>query len=141
MLPPADPPPCGAGGPGESAPGRDWDSDQEPPWLAGLSEEELAGLVGPTDEELTVLDERLAEELARLWAEPDAARWDGCEDAGLGDDLLGEPIALFGGGFAGGGVLDRLGPGPALAGFSQGVLDEGLGALSDDELVGVLRAS
>src|SRR5262245_42294809 len=154
MLPPADPPPRGAGGPGEPAPGPgpDWDSGQEPPWLAGLSEEELAGLVEPTDEELaglveptdeemTVLDERLDAELARLWAEPDAARWDGCEDAGLGDDLPGQPIALCGGGFAGGVMLDRLGPGPALAGFSQGAVDEGLGALSDDELVGVLRAS
>src|SRR5262249_10213580 len=147
-----DPPPGGAGQPGESAPGPDSDSDQVRPWLAELSEEELAGLVEPTDEELAglveptdeelaVLDERLAGELARLWADPDAALRDGCADAGVGDDLPGEVTALFGGGFADGGMLDQLGPGPALAGFSQGALDEGLGALSDDELVGLLRAS
>jgi hypothetical protein len=152
MLPPTDPPPYGAGGPGEPAPGPDSDPDQVQPWLAELSEEELAGLVEPTeeelaglveptDEELTVLDERLDAELARLWAEPDAARWDGGEDAGLGADLPGGPAGLVGGGFAEGGMLDRLGPGPALAGFSQGVLDGGLAGLSDDELVGVLRAS
>ena len=44
-------------------------------------------------------------------------------------------------GFADGGLLDGLEPGPALAGFSQGVLDDGFAGLSDDELVGVLRAS
>lgn len=150
MLPPTDPPPGGAGGPGEPAPGADSGWDRVLPWLAGSAEEELpglaeptdeelAGLVEPTDEELALLDERLAEELARLWLDPDAALRDA--DAGLGDDVPGEMMSLSGGGFAEGGVLDRLGPGAALAGFSQGALDEGLGGLSDDELVGVLRAS
>ena len=125
MLPPTDPPPA----------------DEELAGLAEPTDEELAGLVEPTDEELAVLDERLAGELARLWLEPDAARWDGCAGAGLGADLPGEMTRLFGGGFAEGGVLDGLGPGPALARFSQGALEEGLGGLSDDELVGVLRAS
>src|SRR5260370_12638647 len=45
-----------------------------------------------------------------------------------------------GGGFAGGGVLDELEPGAVLAGFAQDARDAGFGELSDDELVGVLRA-
>jgi hypothetical protein len=95
-----------------------------------------------TEQDLAVLDARLAAELAR-WPDPGAARRDGCPDwhADPGDGLPGGSAALFGGGFAGGGVLDQLGPGPALAGFSQGALDEGLGGLSGDELAGVLRAS
>ncbi len=108
--------------------------------LAGaeeLSEEELAGLAEPADEDLAKLDERLDEEIARL-RDPDArADWYADPD----DDYAAESTPLFGGGFAEGGVLDGLGPGPALAGFSQGAVDEGLGGLSDDELVGVLRAS
>jgi hypothetical protein len=54
-----------------------------------------------------------------------------------------EPAGHFavGAGFAEGGLLDRLTPGPALAGFAQNAwADHGLGALSDDSLVGVLRA-
>ncbi len=43
--------------------------------------------------------------------------------------------------FAADGPDDRLPPGPVLAALSQDVLDSGLGGLSDDELVGVLRAS
>src|SRR5258707_12657124 len=108
--------------------------------LAGLAEPadgELAGLAEPADEDLAKLDERLDEEIARL-RDPDArADWDADPD----DDDAAESAPLFGGGFAEGGVLDGLGPGPALAGFSQGALDEGLGGLSDDELVGVLRAA
>jgi hypothetical protein len=82
------------------------------------------------------------EDLAGAWTDrpADCADWIGDRDAGL-DDGWRAGVPVFGGGFAEGGVLDRLGPGAALAGFSQGVLDEGLGGLSDDELVGVLRAS
>ena len=46
-----------------------------------------------------------------------------------------------GGGFAAGGVADDLPPGPVLAGFAAGAWTTGLGRLSDDELIGVLRAS
>ena len=42
--------------------------------------------------------------------------------------------------FAAGGLLDRLTPGPALAGFAQNACADGLGTLSDDALVGVLQA-
>ena len=108
--------------------------------LAGLVEPadgELAGLAEPADEDLAKLDERLDEEIARL-RDPDArADWYADPD----DDYAAESTPLFGGGFAEGGVLDGLEPGPALAGFSQGAVEEGLGGLSDDELVGVLRAS
>jgi len=43
-------------------------------------------------------------------------------------------------GFVAGGPLDSLAPGPALAGFAQNAWADGLGTLSDDALVGVLRA-
>jgi hypothetical protein len=42
--------------------------------------------------------------------------------------------------FAAGGLLDGLVPGPVLAGFAENALADGLGTLSDDALVGVLRA-
>src|SRR5215831_1401910 len=44
-------------------------------------------------------------------------------------------------GFAAGGVTDDLPPGPVLAGFADDAWTAGLGRLSDDELIGVLRAS
>jgi hypothetical protein len=44
-------------------------------------------------------------------------------------------------GFAAGGVADNLPPGPVLAGFADDALSAGLGRLSDDELIGVLRAA
>jgi hypothetical protein len=43
-------------------------------------------------------------------------------------------------GFAGGGLLDVMDPGPVLAGFAADAVEDGL-ALSDDELVGVLCAA
>jgi hypothetical protein len=42
--------------------------------------------------------------------------------------------------FAAGGLLDGLVPGPVLAGFAENAWADGLGALSDDAVVGVLRA-
>lgn len=47
----------------------------------------------------------------------------------------------YGTGFASGGPLDQLTPGPVLAGFTAQAWTEGLGQLSDDELIGVLRAA
>jgi hypothetical protein len=44
-------------------------------------------------------------------------------------------------GFASGGAADRLEPGAALAGLAGRAWDEGLDRLSDDELIGVLRAA
>jgi hypothetical protein len=45
-----------------------------------------------------------------------------------------------GAGFAAGGVASRLAPGPVLAGFAQDAWADGLPTMSDDALVGVLRA-
>src|ERR1039457_2173471 len=44
-------------------------------------------------------------------------------------------------GFAAGGPLDQMEPGPVLAGFAAGAWDGGLAVLSDDELIGVLSAA
>jgi hypothetical protein len=69
------------------------------------------------------------------WANPEptvrevlkAGRW----DRSRGD----------GAGFAAGGVTDRLPPGPTLAGLAGDAWNDGLDQLSDDELIGVLRAA
>ena len=44
-------------------------------------------------------------------------------------------------GFAAGGELDQMGPGPVLAWHAAGVIDDGLGTLDDDELTGLLCAA
>ena len=46
-----------------------------------------------------------------------------------------------GGGFAAGGVADHVPPGSVLAGFAGDAWAAGLGRLSDDELIGVMRAA
>src|SRR5215813_674752 len=46
-----------------------------------------------------------------------------------------------GGGFAAGGMADAVPPGPVLAGFAADAWAAGLGRLSDDELIGVMRAA
>jgi hypothetical protein len=43
-------------------------------------------------------------------------------------------------GFAAGGLLDTMEPGPVLAGFADDAIDGGLSALSDDELAGLMGA-
>ena len=77
------------------------------------------------------------------------ARLDGAELAGLdGAELAGLLAAApagaggrqgGGAGFAEGGVLDGLAPGVSLAGFAEGAHAR-LARLTDDELIGVLRA-
>ncbi len=44
-------------------------------------------------------------------------------------------------GFAAGGPLDAMEPGQVLAGFAAGAVDDGLGGLSDDELIGLMCAA
>jgi len=56
-----------------------------------------------------------------------AGRWDRARGDGMG--------------FAAGGVADAVPPGPALAGFAADAWAAGLGRLSDDELIGVMRAA
>ncbi|HET7017073.1 MAG TPA: hypothetical protein VFI65_24335 [Streptosporangiaceae bacterium] len=57
--------------------------------------------------------------------------------AGFTHDLPSDPPF----GFAAGGPLDSLVPGPVLTGFTADAFEGGLGKLSDDELVGVLLAT
>jgi hypothetical protein len=77
-----------------------------------------------------------------LWLaeEPDTAKRDTAAPevfkAGRWDRARGD-----GRGFAAGGVADALPAGPVLAGFAADAWTAGLGRLSDDELIGVLRAS
>ena len=113
----------------------------EPPPAPSPIPDQDADLATELDAILAVLDEPADEECGE---QPD-------DDAGdLGPDPLGHDwITCLGSGaaagtaagFGDGGALDGLEPGAALAGFSQTVLDDGLGTLSDDELTGVLRAS
>ncbi len=146
MIPPVDPPDGGepdrgelirsggspgAGMPGDPLEGADWchepsDADE----LAGLWPDPFAGPPEDGPEEGDdwpgmpagdlAAEEEFAAELDAIWGPSGAPCQSGFEDGGL---------------------LDGLEPGAALAGFSQGVLREGLAGLSDDELVGVLRAA
>ena len=119
----------------EPDPGQDADFAEELEALAASrvepSEEELAGAEPPDDDGY------------RPCRDP-AAEYPGWHDNWLAE-LGGRPgefsPVTHGSGFAEGRPLDRLGPGAALAGFAGAVLDDGLDGLSDDELVGVLRAS
>jgi hypothetical protein len=123
-------------------------------WDAELAELEAAGadLAPPSAEEL------------EGWAhDPLAGPPDGA-DAWLADlpgPLLEEYLAAIeepvgpepiaagfwnratgdGAGFASGGVVDDLPPGPTLAGLTADVCAAGLDRVSDDELIGVLRAA
>ncbi len=81
----------------------------------------LAELPGP------LLDEYIAATAEPPRPEPLAA--------GLWDRASGD-----GAGFAAGGVADDIPPGPVLAGLAGDRWAEGLGNLTDDELIGVLRA-
>jgi hypothetical protein len=128
-----------------------WDG-QDAGWEAEIAAQEAAGLcevpavdeldvlepdplAGPPDGELAwladlpgpLLDEYLAATAEPDRPEPIAAGW---WDRTTGD----------GAGFAAGGVADGLPPGPVLAGLAADEHAAGLGRLTDDELVGVLRA-
>ena len=69
----------------------------------------------------------------------------GAEDAAAPPDLFAAGMwrgegAGAGAGFCDGGVLDALEPGAVLAGFAADTGAGGLGRISDDELIGVVRA-
>jgi hypothetical protein len=70
------------------------------------------------------------------------AEWLARTSEAAGGECPTEPSgpAGIGAGFAEGGLLDGLAPGPVLAGFAGNAWADGLGTLSDDALVGVLRA-
>jgi hypothetical protein len=99
------------------------------------------------------------DDLARDWSEltdAEVADWEPT-DPDLDPDAAQEPPEAEGrevlksgrwdrargdgGGFAAGGVADHLPPGPVLAGFAADAWAAGLGGLSDDELIGVMRAA
>ena len=90
-----------------------------------------------------------AGEMFRPGGSPPGADW--CHEPSTDEEFAAELDAIWGAGsgsgtpgqtgFADGGLLDGLEPGPALAGCSQGALDDGFAGFSDDELVGVLRAA
>jgi hypothetical protein len=125
---------------------------QEAEWEAELAALEAAGACeAPTEAELAGLDpDPLAGPPEGAWA------W----LADLPGPLLEEyleatagpvrpeplPAGLWsrkggdGPGFAAGGAGDRLAPGPVLAGLVANARADGLGKLTDDELIGVLRA-
>jgi hypothetical protein len=96
-----------------------------PPTGPTSTSEPLAG--APVDGDAWLAD-LTPDEIEAIYSNP--------ADAFSGKDEL--PI---GAGFAAGGWLDQLVPGPVLSSFSQDTLDSGLGSLEDDELVGMLRAS
>ena len=106
-----------------------------PPWLASDPAPHDPEDIGAwLDREL----ERAAPWLdADPWLDDDPAAAAPVEvlKAGRWDRSAGE-----GGGFAAGGVADHLPPGPVLAGLAGDRWAEGLGNLTDDELIGVLRA-
>ncbi len=70
------------------------------------------------------------------------AEWLACTTEAAGGEWPTEPPGPvgIGAGFAEGGLLDGLAPGPVLAGFAENAWADGLGMLSDDALIGVLRA-
>jgi hypothetical protein len=101
---------------------------------------QLADLTGPLEDLGTLLREHpeLADALSAVDADTDDPAPAGPEvlKAGFSDRAGGD-----GGGFAAGGAADSLPPGPVLAGFAADVWADGLARISDDELIGVLRAA
>ncbi len=136
-------PSSGPEGPGDEswreAAARDWDPCEEE--LTGWDDNPLAGMppeLAGWREELT------AAELADWYSGLDAGPVCGDPDAawfaaGGPDRAVAVPagVSVFSAGEAGEGV----GPGPLLAGLSEQAFGHGLGLLSDDALVGLLRSS
>ena len=122
----------------------DWDpaeADWDPAELDGWDRAELDGWE-PGDPE--------AEPPELAMPEPEASgpeaerRGAGCAGRGSREALKAGTRAGTGGDggwFAAGGVADELLPGPRLAGFMADAGAIGLGRLTDDELIGVMRAA
>src|SRR5215472_16919057 len=96
-------------------------------------------------------DAEIPDDLALDWPSLEDAEFAGWEpaDPGLPETGVREVLKAGrwdrahgdGGGFAAGGVTDHLPPGSVLAGFAGDAWAAGLGRLSDDELIGVMRAA
>ncbi len=117
-LPPVPQPPDGADLPGEPVDA-----------LAGMTPD----IVGLDVAALADREEPTEAELAGICLDSD--------DCGDGANEWLAVATAQSEGFAEGGVLDGLGPGGALAGLSQHALDDGLTALTDDAVVGLIRAA
>ena len=79
----------------------------------------------------------------RMWSAQELdEEWLACATGAAGEEWPQRRPGPFGtgAGFAAGGQLDRLAPGPELAGFAQNAWADELGTLSDDALVGVVQA-
>ena len=141
----------------------DWepeDPEEEPPGLA-MPEPEALDLEALETEalDLEALDLEASdlkaserEALETEASEPEASdlaseperRGLGCAEAGSRKALKADPRDQTrgnGGWFAAGGVADELLPGPRLAGFIADAWAIGLGRLTDDELIGMMRAA
>ena len=143
-LPPVRGPASGPALPGQP------DDDDGPPLFPAWMEADWLEYERDLDRE-----EPSDAELNGLWADPlvgvpeDAGGLGGADPgpadpspaealgAGFTRDLPSDPPH----GFAAGGPLDSLVPGPVLAGFTADAFESGLPRLSDDELVGVLLAA
>src|SRR5450432_92437 len=131
---PIDPPPGPADepAPGPSVPA--WDEEPTDAELYGECPDPYAG---PPDGPDAWLADLSGPELEALADELTAA----AELAGPGPVPAGftrRDLRHGAVGFAAGGALNALAPDPELAGFAQDAVDEGLGLMSDDELVGLL---
>ena len=111
---------------GDPTPPDDWD-------LGGLVPDPWCGPPDGPDAWLADLPAELLTEYINATADPP------CQEAIVAGRLPRQ--AGDGCGFAAGGVADELPPGPVLAGFAGDAWAAGLGRLSDDELIGVLRAA
>ncbi len=117
----------------------------EPPDMEEPSEAELLGLWpdpfagSPDGADAWLADLSLPEldALADDWERNHRPTRQDAVGAGFARDLPADPAT----GFAAGGPLDSLAPGPVLAGFAAETFDAGFGSLRDDELVGVLCAA
>src|SRR5215469_10588998 len=101
--------------------------------LSGLAPDPLAGPPEGALGWLADLPGPLLDEYVRATAEPIGPE---PIKAGWWSRAAGD-----GGGFAAGGMADHPQPGPVLAGLTADRHEAGLGRLTDDELIGVLRAA
>jgi hypothetical protein len=112
----------------------DGDGRGSGPGADGFSQEEILDLILAArvgQEEEPPDDEDLPED-------DDLPEWDYTDPEGPdGDARFQAPVRT---GFAAGGMLDGLAPGPTLASMVDATHDDGLNRLNDDELIGFMRA-
>ena len=132
-----------------SAPGRlpPWEIDDPPGLPSGPGDwppSAFGDWPDPPDDSLEDLLARCPRLADEVWLGADDPEWADDPEPMVREVLKAGFWARTrgdGAGFAAGGVLGTLPPGPALAGFARGAWADGLGRLTDDELVGVLRAA